>query len=81
MIWIIITGLSWSAVSGETEYCKMLDRKLYGEHNKQYLEYSNKWQGATDGATLNDASAGDKIKNLILYIYYNKEMVVKNGVN
>lgn len=39
----LISSVVYSAISGKTEYYRMKDRALFGEGNKEYLEYSKKW--------------------------------------
>ncbi len=43
MIWILLTSILWSSVSGISEYHRMKDRALSGQGNERYKYHSEQW--------------------------------------
>ena len=43
MIWVIVTSILWSSVSGITEYHRIKDRALFGAGNERYKYHSEQW--------------------------------------
>ena len=43
MIWVLVSSVLWSSVSGISEYHKIKDRQLYKENNNDYIYHSKTW--------------------------------------
>ena len=43
MIWVLLTSILWSSVSGLSEYHRMKDRQLNQEGNNDYKYHSETW--------------------------------------